>query len=84
MTPNAIEILLHCHVSPLPHPRKDAPAVWEEICRLRANNLIEPAPGSDGGYRTTDRGRAHVEQLCRTAWPVPAWMGADGKIIDMT
>lgn len=84
MTPNAIEILIHCHVCSLPHPRKSAPAVWEELCSLRANGLIEPNSENDGGYRTTERGRAHIEQLCRTAWPVAAWVGADGKLIDLT
>ena len=79
MTPNAIEILIHCHVCPSPHPRKDAPAVAEELDSLQRNGLIEP--GSQGGYRTTRRGSAHIEQLCRTAWPRQVWVGADGKII---
>lgn len=82
MTPNAIEILIHCHVTPAPHPRKDAPAVAEELRSLEANGLIERDPGGGlGGYRTTERGRAHIEQLCRTAWPVQAWIGADGRLI---
>jgi len=83
MTPNAIEILIHCHVCPLPHPRRDAPAVAEELRSLQANGLIEPEPGSQGGYRTTDRGRAHIAQLCNTAWPVRAWIGADGNRIEI-
>lgn len=78
MTPNAIEILIHCHVCPLPHPRKDAPAVRDELQSLRTNGLIEE---SDGGYQTTERGRAHIEQLCNTPWPVRAWIGADGNVI---
>lgn len=81
MTPNAIEVLIHCHVCPLPHPRKDAPAVAEELQSFLKNGLIEPEPGSPGGYRTTERGAAHIEQLCRTAWPVRVWVGADGKPI---
>jgi len=83
MTPNGIEVLIHCHVCPLPHPRKDAPAVAEELQSLELNGLIEPEPGSDGGYRTTDRGRAHIEQLCRTAWPVQAWFDANGNRIEI-
>ncbi len=82
MTPNAIEVLIHCHVCPLPHPRSDAPAVAEELQSLQANRLIEPEPGSPGGYRTTDRGRAHIAQLCNTPWPKQAWIGADGSCIE--
>lgn len=81
MTPNGIEILIHCHVCPLPHPRREAPAVAEELDSFQRNGLIEPLPGNFGGFRTTDRGRAHIEQLCRTAWPIQAWVGADGKLI---
>ena len=69
MTPSAIEILLHCHVCPLPHPRRDAPAVANEIQSFLANGLIEDEPGSPGGYRTTERGRLHVQQLCCMPWP---------------
>jgi len=84
MTPNAIEILLHCHCSPLPHPRRDAKSVQEELQTLENNLLIEPEPGCKGGYRTTERGRAHVAQLCALPWPVQAWVTAEGKPIDMS
>lgn len=83
MTPNAIEILIHCHVCPLPHPRKDAPAVAEELESMQRNWLIELTPGSRGVFRTTNRGRAHIAQLCSTAWPVQAWIGADGNRIEL-
>ena len=82
MTPNAIEILIHCHVCQLPHPRKDSPAVAEELRHLQLNGMIEKAPGSPECYITTDRGSAHIEQLCRTEWPVKAWIGANGKRIE--
>lgn len=55
----------------------------EELCSMTANGLIEPEPGMGGGYRTTGRGRAHVEQLCQTAWPVQVWVGANGKRIEL-
>lgn len=81
MTPNAIEILIHCHCCPLPHPRKDAPEVVEEFESLRLNGLIKM--DNQGIFRTTDRGMAHIEQLCRTAWPTQAWIGENGRIIDL-
>ena len=83
MTPNAIEILLHCHVCPLPHPRIEAPAVQDEVQSLLAHGLIEEERGSNGGFRTTLRGWLHVQQLCSTAWPVRVFMGADGKVLEL-
>ena len=83
MTPNAIEILLHCHVCPLPHPLRDAPAVAEELASFLANRLIEDEPGSPGCYRTTLRGRLHVQQLCNTPWPVSVFIGADGTVLEL-
>ena len=79
MTPNAIEILLHCHVCPLPHPLRDAPAVAEELASFLANRLIEDEPGSPGCYRTTLRGRL----LCNTPWPVSVFIGADGTVLEL-
>ena len=55
----------------------------EELRHLMANGLIEPEPGMVGGYRTTDRGRAHMGQLCQTVWPVQAWIGANGKRLEL-
>lgn len=81
MTPNDIEILIHCHVSPAVHPRADAPAVQQALRSLETNGLIEQRDGE--GYSTTSRGQAHMEQLCGLAWPVEAWVGADGKVIEI-
>lgn len=83
MTPNAIEILLHCYLTPMPHPRRDAPAVQEAIEAFLVEGLIEAEPGSPGGYRTTDRGTAHVKQLCNLPLPEQGWIGANGMAIDL-
>jgi len=82
MTPSEIEILLHCHVCPLPHPRVDAPAVAGALRDMLIHGLIE---GYDnrGGYRTTARGRAHIEQLCSTPWPTQAWVNVQGELIEV-
>lgn len=81
MTPNDIEILIHCHVCPLPHPRADAPAVEESLRNLFVRGLIEK--DGNGGYHTTGRGNAHVVQLCSMPWPTQAWVDTQGKIIEM-
>ena len=83
MTPNALEILLHCHVRQQPHPRRDEPEVAEELASFLANRLIEDEPGIPGCYRTTLRGRLHVQQLCNTPWPVSVFIGADGKVLEL-
>ena len=78
MTPNDIEILIHCHVSPAKHPRFDANrAVFDSLV---VNGLLERLIPSDD-YVTTPKGAAHVGQLCALPWPHEAWIGADGKII---
>lgn len=84
MTPCAIEVLIHCHVSNEPHPRKDFPAVREEFENLEANGLIRMY-GSHGvyAYTTTEKGAAHVAQLCATPFPTQAWLDAQGKVIEL-
>lgn len=77
MTPSEIEVLIHCHVSPAEHPRSHASAVQQALQSLNMAGLI------DRLHRTTKRGQAHVEQLCRLTWPVAVWIGADGKKIDV-
>ena len=79
MTPNDIEVLIHCHVSPSVHPRADAPAVRDALRSLEANGLIEQR--DQEYYHTTDRGRAHINQLCSLSWPIQAWVNYAGEVI---
>lgn len=81
MTPNDIEILIHCHVSPSPHSRIDAPAVAGSLASLEVNGLIQKID-THGGYRATARGRAHIETLCKTPWPTQKWVDHFGAIIE--
>lgn len=78
MTPLAIEILLHFHVSPLPHPLSSYPAVAAEIESQLNNGLIEEEKAS---YRTTERGNAHIRQLCNLPFPTQMWADKDGNKI---
>ena len=43
MTPSDIEVLLHYHCSPEPHPRIDAPAVREVTKRFLKDGIIKKA-----------------------------------------
>ena len=79
MTPNDIEILIHCHTSSADHPRKGAPAVVLAFRGLEKNGLIEWCDREC--YHTTDRGVAHVQVLCSTPWPEKAWVDQNGNVI---
>ena len=88
MTPNSIEVLIHCHCSPINHPRADAPAVKSALRELEENGLItrdfneaDRACYDAGSYKTTERGVAHIEQLCQLSFPVSMWVGANGQVI---
>ena len=80
MTPNDIEILIHCYVSPVPHPRIEAPAVIDTLVMLENEGLIENT--EEDVYCTTEKGRAHIETLCKTPWPIQKWVDHFGAIIE--
>ena len=90
MSPSSIEVLLHCHCSPLPHPRIDVLSVQKDIQELFVKGLILPTTEVDravyeqGAYKTTERGAAHIAQLCQVPYPELRWIGFDGGIITHT
>lgn len=79
MTPNDIEVLLHCHVCPNPHPRKGAPAVDEAIDMLLRRGMITHSVGGEY-YTTTEGGRMLVDALCNTPFPIKAWVMPEKEI----
>ena len=81
MTPNDIEVLIHCHTSPTVHPRIVAPAVAEAIEGFVRHGILEQRDGN--GYNTTERGQALMEVLCATPFPVEAWVDGNGKVIEI-
>lgn len=62
-TASNIEVLLHCHTSPEPHPRRHAPAVIEGLALLMRHGLIELAGYGEQVWTTTSKGKALVERL---------------------
>ena len=80
MTPSDIEILLHCHTCPEPHPRIDAPAVQQTIEWFVAAGILEEK-GHLQSYKTTGKGNALVKMLCDTEFPQQAWVDKDDNII---
>ncbi len=82
MTPNDLDVLLHCYVSPSPHPRIEAPAVkqsldmWQDAGCLTYNS-------AEACYQCTERGNLHVKQLLNI--PLPAlqelWVDYKGDVL---
>ena len=80
MTPNDIEILIHCYVSPSIHPRYESNKTV--FGGFIADGLI--VDKGDGIYQTTEKGACHVEQLCNLPLPVKEFIGYNGKVINIT
>lgn len=79
-TPNNIEVLLHCHTTPAPHPRRHAPAVADALALLRTLGAIE-ATADENVETTTALGRAWVEALCRVPLPRAAFVDERGEVL---
>lgn len=69
MSPNDIEVLIHCHCGVGPHEREGAPAVRAAIARFIADGIIDLTPDAKGHYHTTARGAALMAMLCTTPMP---------------
>ena len=78
MTPSDIEILLHHHVCPDPHPRADAHAVQQTIEWFVAAGILKE---KGSGYKTTGKGNALVHMICNTGMPQLAWLDSEDNII---
>jgi len=70
MSPNDIEILIHCHTSPIRHPRHNAPAVIQALDDFVEMGVISPAQNS-GTYAV----------LCNTPCPQTAYVDQAGQVI---
>lgn len=79
MTPNDIEMLIYFHCSSSAHPRIDAPACQEAVRMMLCNDLIRHSGRTFG---TTDKGAAHLAQLCATPFPEQAWVDSQGRVIE--
>ena len=78
MTPSDIEILIHYHVCPNPHPRAHASAVQDSVRMFVINGILELRGDS---YITNERGNALVRILCNTEFPQQVWVDKDGNVV---
>jgi hypothetical protein len=78
VSPNDIEVLIHCHCNPTVHPRIDAPAVIEALSKFLKLEMVEVA--NEGAklehiyYHTTEKGAKYMEMLCCTPFPIREWI----------
>jgi len=80
MTPNDIEFLIHCHVSPIVHERIESNAIQETIEYFLEAGLIQYHDNRI--YFTTAKGAAHLKQLCNLPLPKQVFVDYEGKEIN--
>jgi len=77
MTPNDIEILIHCYVSPVKHPRYDN--IKDILESFVVDGLV--VDKGNGIFHTTEKGAAHIRQLCSLPIPAVQYVRFDGVLI---
>ncbi len=83
MTPNDIEILIHYHSCPEPHPRIHAPAVEDSIRNFLADGILElRKTDKEDTFRTTEKGRAWLQMILDTPYPTLVWVDEKGNKIE--
>jgi len=76
MTPNDLEILIHCYVSPEEHPRINAPAVMESIGKFVDDDILEEriTDGDKMLFKVTEKGVAFLRMILSTPYPIKVWI----------
>ena len=78
MTPLEIEVLIHCHSCPAPHPRLNAPTVAGTITEFKNQEVIRRVKNY---WETTDKGKAMIRLLCSIPLPTQQWIDQYGNVI---
>ncbi len=76
-TPSNLELLLHCHYSPEPHPRLDAPAIKEGMDYLLKCGMVTLSGPKPFVMTTTDKGRFYIDHLMTIPFPRATWETPD-------
>lgn len=77
--PLNVELLMHYHCTPEPHPMIFLPP-WKEA----TNGLVEMEAiyaDDEGIYRTTELGKAWVAAICNTPPPKQGWVDHRDNIL---
>lgn len=70
LTPNHLEVLIHCHVSPSPHPRRFAPAVDQAIAHFLEHGMVRPDNHEKDVFHSTEKGKVWLQYLLDVPFPV--------------
>ena len=96
LSPSDIEVLIHCHCRPCPHPRRDAPAIFDAIRRFLYLGAIEHSPENDcepdppdheepgWAYRTTPLGAAWINAMCSVPPPRKVFVDEQDRVVGNT
>jgi len=77
MTPYEIKLLVHHYCTEDPYPQHSE--ILSDTLRIFIDNgLIEQVIPEDH-YKITDRGMAHIDQLCNISWPTQVWVDERGR-----
>ena len=80
MTPCQLEVLIHCHVCPFPHPRREAQSVSEAFDFFLDGDIIVHVEASEPTfYTTTDKGKAWLAVILDTPCPTQQWLDEQGR-----
>ena len=81
MTPNDLEILIHCNCFAEVHPRSHTPAVKGSITQFVFDGILERRPEylCLDIYKLTEKGRAWFEMILETPYPTLVWVDSRGK-----
>jgi hypothetical protein len=79
LTPLHLKLLLHAYSHHEPWPHNGGCALEYEQ-HLVADGLVQLAEHASY-YECTDKGKAHVEQLCTLQFPRPAWIAENGDVL---
>jgi DNA-binding PadR family transcriptional regulator len=76
MSPSDLELLIHCHACPAPHPRLHAPAIQAGLKRFLAAGVIEyeTSERKGSGYMTTEKGQKWLKMILDTPYPEHRWV----------
>lgn len=75
VTPCEIGVAIHYHYVASPHPQINAVSIRAAIEKFERCGILEKDDDRDGGgYKTTERGKAWIELLCKVKFPKLLWV----------
>jgi hypothetical protein len=82
LTPLHLKLLLHAYSHPEPWPHNGGCSDEYEQHLVTAG-LVQLAAHTEHAsyYECTEKGKAHVEQLCTMQFPRQAWIAANGEVL---